>query len=498
MKQTPGSRFTKAWFLGATVVSLILLVVFLVSIVIRRFNGDEGIIGEWAYWLAKNGEARSMLYYSYFGEKALSLPIYHKFYTILLSGMIEVFGFQLFFLRIPSLLAFGGIILLSSIYLRDKKVELFPWYIILGFFLSQSLVFNFAFVARPELLMAFLALAVFISLRKFSITKDWRWALSAGIISGLSFYTHLNGLAIIAAAGLFLLFHFQWKAIFAFGLSAFALASLFVVDIPGTYMGLLNELSQAPDVKNSSFSLGRVLMKIVYEHERFFHNAGLAVFSLATFLSLAFTWKQQYKQNSDLLIFTILLVFSLSLITHGKTPKYMLIYIPFMGLIILHAIHFLLSAQSKIKLLVLSLFLVAGAGISIGNYLKDYPYFVAVEARNQAMGAQMVKGATVLAHNGFVFGQMEQFEIRSPIVFFFTNEGFTKNEYDDSFEYLNFARKENYDYVAIDLLLERKEIREIFDDERFRAGDSLAGYKLFYKDADFMVFKRLKTGNSGL
>ncbi|MBU2466425.1 MAG: hypothetical protein KJ615_08775, partial [Bacteroidetes bacterium] len=92
MKQTPGSRFTKAWFLGATVVSLILLVVFLVSIVIRRFNGDEGIIGEWAYWLAKNGEARSMLYYSYFGEKALSLPIYHKFYTILLSGMIEVFG----------------------------------------------------------------------------------------------------------------------------------------------------------------------------------------------------------------------------------------------------------------------------------------------------------------------------------------------------------------------------------------------------------------------
>ncbi len=491
MEQELFDRFKRRWFLSATIVSIVILIVFLISLFIRRINSDEGIIGEWAYWLAKNGEARSMLYYSYFGEKANTLPIYHKFYTILLAGMIKVFGFHLFYLRTISLLAFAGLILLVNHYLKAKKIELFSWYILMGFYLSQSLMFNYAFLARPELLMAFFSLATFLSLRQFSITKNWKWALLGGAISGLSFYSHLNGIAIIAAAGLFLLFHFHWKALFSFGLSAFALASLFVVDIPGTYLGLLNELSQAPDVKESSFSIGRIVMKVVTEHERFFHNAGLAVFSSATLLSLGFTWKQQQKHNSDLLIFTALLILCLSLLTHGKTAKYLLFYMPFMGLIILQAIHYLFLSQSIKKLLVLSLFLIAGSGISLGNYIKEYPYFVSVEERNQAMGALMEKKSVVMAHDGFVFGQLELFEIRSPIIFFFTHEGFGENKVDDSFEYLNFAQKEGYDYVAIDMLLERNDIRKIFGDKGFNEGDSLAGFNLCHKDADFLIFKRM-------
>lgn len=491
MKSTNFPHFQRRWKIGATAISLLLLLVFLVSLFMRRFNGDEGIIGEWAYWLANIGEARSMLYYSYFGEKALSLPIYHKFYTILLAGIIKLFGFEPFFLRLISLLAFVGVIWLSKIYLKQTQLISFSLPILIGIYLAQSLWFNFAFVARPELMMAFFALSVFVLLKQFADTKHWKWALYAGLISGLSFYTHLNGLAIIAAGGLFLLFRFQWKAVLAYGLSAFAVASLFVIDIPGSYLGLLHELAQAPDVENSSFSVQRLLVKVLSEHERFFHNAGLAVLSMTTLLSLILTWKHQKKQNTDLLIYTGLLVLSLSLLTHGKTPKYLLFYIPFMVLIILQAIDYLFSVQNKTKIFVISIFLLAGAGISLGDYIKDYPYFVDVQSRNQVMASQMEKGSTVLAHNGFVFGQIENFEIRSPIIFFFTKNGFSKNELEDRIEYLTFANENGYDYVAIDNLLERKEIREFIRAEQLNTGDTLSGFLLTYKSPDFLIFKRL-------
>lgn len=491
MKTIEFPHFQRRWKVGATAVSLLLLLVFVVSLFVRRFNGDEGIIGEWAYWLANIGEARSMLYYSYFGEKAFSLPIYHKFYTFLLAGVIKLFGFSPFYLRLISLLSFAGVVWLSKVYLKQNQITAFTLPLLIGIYLAQSLWFNFAFLARPELMMAFLALTVFVLLKQFSTTRHWKWAFFAGLVSGLSFYTHLNGLAIIAAGGLFLLFRFQWKAVISYGLSAFLVASLFVLDIPGTYLGLLHELSQAPDVENTSFSPARLLMKVLTEHERFFHNAGLAVFSLTVLLSLVFTWKRQKIQNADLLLFTVLLVFSLSILTHGKTHKYLLYYMPFMVLMTLNALQFLFSTQAKTKILVISVFLLAGAGISMVDYLKEYPYFVDVKPRNQAMADQMEKGKTVLAHDGFVFGQVENFEVRSPIIFFFTHKDFTENNQEDRLEYLTFAYEKGYEYVAIDMILERKEIREFIDYQHLIVSDTLAGFVLEYKDADYLVFKRI-------
>ena len=166
MKSPDFPLFQRRWIIGATAVSGLLLLVFLVSLFVRRFNGDEGIIGEWAYWLANVGEARSMLYYSYFGEKALSLPIYHKFYTLLLAGVIKLFGFSPFYLRLLSLLSFVGVLWLSNLYLKKNQITTISLPVLIGIYLAQSLWFNFAFLARPELIMAFLALAVFVLLKQ--------------------------------------------------------------------------------------------------------------------------------------------------------------------------------------------------------------------------------------------------------------------------------------------------------------------------------------------
>ena len=103
----------------------------------------------------------------------------------------------------------------------------------------------------------------------------------------------------------------------------------------------------------------------------------------------------------------------------------------------------------------------------------------------------MEGGKTVLAHDGFVFGQVENFEVRSPIIFFFTHKGFTENNLEDRLEYLTFAYDEGYDYVAIDMILERKEIREFIHYKSLTVSDTLAGFVLEYKNADYLVFKRL-------
>ena len=141
-----------------------LLSLFVLSLFFRRFNGDEGIIGEWAFWLAKNGKAASLLYSDYLGAKAQNITIFHKLYTYILSIIIRVFGFYLFPMRLLSLFAFGGLIYLIQLYLKDKKLNFKPLWFIILLFLIHPLAFNYAFVARPEMLMALLSFAIFLKL----------------------------------------------------------------------------------------------------------------------------------------------------------------------------------------------------------------------------------------------------------------------------------------------------------------------------------------------
>lgn len=108
----------------------------------------------------------------------------------------------------------------------------------------------------------------------------------------------------------------------------------------------------------------------------------------------------------------------MSLFTHGKTAKYLLFYMPFMGLMVLQALHYLFSERKIKQILVLSVLLLASSLVASFDYLKDHAYFVSVSERNAAMSQHLNVGSTVLAHDAFVFGQIERFEIRSPIIFF--------------------------------------------------------------------------------
>jgi hypothetical protein len=472
-----------------------LLSLFVLSLFFRRFNGDEGIIGEWAFWLAKNGKAASLLYSDYLGAKAQNITIFHKLYTYILSIIIRVFGFHLFPMRLLSLFAFGGLIYLIQLYLKDKKLNFKPLWFIILLFLIHPLAFNYAFVARPEMLMALLSFAVFLKLYKYVSTRNWKYAAYAGSLAGLSFFTHLNGIAIIAAGGIFLLFYFNWKAVLSYGFSALLLAQLFFLDIPGGYSGFLNDLLVSPDVSKNQFTMIGFLIKILKEHERFFHNAEMAVFSGLFLLVAGFTIKKLWKENRSVLLFFSILVLSLSALTHGKTNKYLLYYLPFMVLIIIHSVNYIVEFRQKKLLIVIVFFGFISAGLSVFSYLSEREYFLNVPNRNQAMASHIPKGKTLLAYDGFVFGQIENYQLRSPIIFFFTHPDFDKNAPDARLEYLAFAKEKNYDYVGIDMLLERDEVRKFIGYEGLNENDTLGDYVLEVKNPDFLIFHISKIGS---
>ncbi len=475
-------RFGKYLFIS-------LLSLFALSLFFRRFNGDEGIIGEWAFWLAKNGNAASLLYSDYLGEKAQNITIFHKLYTYILSFIIRIFGFQLFPMRMLSLIAFGGLIYLIHRYMKEAKINFKPLWFIILLFLIHPLAFNYAFVARPEMLMALLSFAVFFYLEKFISSRKWKYTAIAGSLAGLSFYTHLNGIAIIAAGGLFLLFHFNWKAILAYGIAALLFAQLFIIDIPGAYAGFLNDLLNSPDVSRNQFTFIDFIIKIGKEHERFFHNAEISVFSGLFLLAAGSTIKNHWKENRSILLFFSLLVLSLSAFTHGKTNKYLLYYLPFMVLIIINSANYIIELRHKPMLFGLIFLGSISAGLSAYSYLSEYDYFVNVPKRNEDIAALIPKGKTLMAHDGFVFGQIENYHLRSPIIFFFTHPDFDQEAPDARLAYFAFAKEKNYDFVAIDMLLERKEIRQFIGFDELNESDTLGDFILLVKNPNYLIFR---------
>ncbi len=468
------------------------VLLFVLSLFWRRFNNDEGIIGEWAYWFALKGHAASLLYTDYMGVTANNIHIYHKIYTWILAAIIKVFGFHLFPMRMVSLIAFLALIILTTKYLNKNNSLFKPLWIVGLLYLIHPLVFNFAFVARPELIMTLLCFGVFYSLDKYLIVKHQKWAAFAGFLAGLSFSTHLNGIAIMAAGGLFLLFYMEWKAVFVYGFVAFAFAQLFFLDIPSGYSGFLQELSHSPDVSQNSFSLISMLLNVSDEHQRFFHNLELSLFSLMFVLSIVFTLKAQWLENKSVMLFLALIVLSLSALTHGKTNKYLLYYLPFMILILINAINHLYK-QQKMKALCVLIVMGTLSGIAtVHSYLSEYQYFIQVEQRNIQLAKQIEKGSTVLVHDGFVFGGLDHYKLRSPIIFFFTHPKFNEKSAEATKEYFQFAAMYHYDYVAIDMLLERDEIRRFIRSEKLNIGDHISAYELIYKDNDFLVFKNIE------
>ena len=79
---------------------------FIYSLFIRNVDIDDAWLGEHAYWLAKEGHARSELMRGWFLQE-VRLLIHHKLMTLLGMVFIKFFGFSVYTLKSVSLLYFA-------------------------------------------------------------------------------------------------------------------------------------------------------------------------------------------------------------------------------------------------------------------------------------------------------------------------------------------------------------------------------------------------------
>ena len=181
---------------------------------------DDAWIGEYAYWLEKDGYAHSELMRGV-NLQETKFVVHHKLFSLHGALFIKLFGFSVYTLKSVTLLYFVFFIVCFILYTRkwkrlfNKNDLLFSLILIFSF----PYIFKFSFIYRPEIMMMTYGFVGFILLEKYlqaGERKFWPLFLS-GMLFGLTIATHLNGLILVASAFILILWNKRYTAIFGFG-----------------------------------------------------------------------------------------------------------------------------------------------------------------------------------------------------------------------------------------------------------------------------------------
>ncbi|MFA6949361.1 MAG: hypothetical protein WCQ70_01630 [Lentimicrobiaceae bacterium] len=309
---------------------------YIFSLFGREVDIDDAWLGEHAYFMAKDGHVHSELMRGWDFQEDRVL-IHHKLMTLLGVVFINTLGFSVYSLKAVSLVFF--ILFLAAFYyimVRWKKALNHRQFIIASFLIfTFHYTFKFSFLFRPEIIIMFL---VFISWYLLEITINskrttWHVTLITGILGGLCVVAHLNGVAVVLAGGILLLWNRKWNHIIPYSLGVIIGLSLYFYDFNSEYGFLFwkNQLFQSVLGNDSSTSniMAYMANNLLKEHMRFFHNPSIIGFSLLFFTLLTGGFKYLKINHRIMLQYTFLLWLFVALVFTQKSRQYILIYFPF-------------------------------------------------------------------------------------------------------------------------------------------------------------------------
>lgn len=314
----------------------IIIVLFAYSLWQRVPDIDDAWIGEHAYWLSEKGYVKSELMHGITNQQERHI-VHHKLFTLNGLAFIKMFGFSLYTLKSVSLL---WLVIFMGIFYRYASKKAGNNIALLGIFLLMvnSLIFQYSFVYRPEIMVMTLGFCSFICLEKYLDQGKMYLLILSGLFAGLAASAHLNGLIFIGA-GCFVLLS-KKKAFSALLLAVFSIPGLaiYFYDFTSKYdlAYWFYQMNDSPALNKSSAipSSLAYLLKILREHLRFFHSPKEIIFSILFIFSIIASFKK-LKSKTILLHYVFSLIILLSLISVHSTSKYLLLYIPYMILIIL-------------------------------------------------------------------------------------------------------------------------------------------------------------------
>lgn len=232
---------------------------------------------------------------------------------------------------------FIGFLILFLGYVKRKLGEEAGWLALL-LVTTNAFIFQYSFVYRPEIMVMTLGFASYIFLEKhFNNSGGWQYAAFSGALAGLAATAHLNGLIFIAAGSVVLLMRWKLKALIVFSVFSVLFLGIYFYDFTAEYnfSFWLYQINDSPALHKSQILPSSLLFiaKLFNEHLRFFHSPKEISLTLLLIFLLIINFRTIKKESLLLHYFAALVVF-LSLLAVHTTPKYLLLYMPFIVLII--------------------------------------------------------------------------------------------------------------------------------------------------------------------
>lgn len=436
---------------------LIGLIVLITAYYIYGFAGkfihmDEAIIGEHAYWFAKLGYVKSQLFVGMGQGYEYQQLFYHKLFVWVGALVTRVFGFSLINLRMVSLVSFLVFVVILFRYIKSRissnyKGVFFSTLLIL---LVNAFIFEFSFLYRPEVMLMTIGFSSFVLLNNYIEKDRYLMIVAAGALAGLAAVVHLNGLVFPTTGFLFLLLSKRYVSSLVFGGIGALFMCLYFMDVahPEKFMNMVKQFSTDPTLHSYASDPFGILWRFLKEHERFFHSPKEISMTILVLFSIFLLRKDMEGPTKRILLYLVILVCAMALLTHGKTSKYGIVYLPYFGILCGMAIHRALRYHNARYSLILWL---------AGAYLVIQLFFTSqLISRKETASAQhnilmnkIPNGSKVVGPDSFMFTALGKYNYYGFWGFIFKYEDHLKIDI-SPMEFNSFLVENKFEYVVLD------------------------------------------------
>ena len=463
----------------------------LVSTYHRAIHTDDAWIGEFVYWANRDGYVHSELFRGLLHSEVYQ-EVYHKLFVWHSVLAVKLFGWSIYVLKSISLVYLVGVLALSWRYLKhlplaNRQVATGLYFALL---LLNTLVAEYSFLFRPELMLMFLGFCSWLLLRRALLSGSVAAAAGAGVMAGLAGLTHLNGLIFIVAGGLLLLWRRRWVGAVVFGVLAAAVVACYGIDMVQHHSWALfkEQMFMHPAINNGNHGIGGRILYLLKEHQRFFHSPKEIVLTLLLLLAAYVLYRQRphTPEFRNLVIYTVLLVLSLDLIVQGKTSKYLLLYMPYLLLLIVVAYDQLaLLPAPRLHLLgrgLLGLYFVVNV-IYTGVVFMEHQGDPQAQNRQLAQRLKPYWGKRIIAPLNFIFPAIEHFQIQGATYYFM--EADEIRQQGQTFDLFATAASQHIPLIILD----SEAFRELQMSAPTAVGQSFGAYHFAFQDSDHYVYE---------
>ena len=479
----------------------VLILLFIYSLWGRIPDSDDAWIGEYTYWFAKDGYTHSELMRGVTHQEDL-LVVHHKLFSFNGVFVIKTFGFSLYGLKAVGLFYFLVFLLLFYLYARkwkkifDRNDCLFALVILFSF----PWIFRFAFIYRPETMMMALGFAGFILLQKYLDDKNsaaWQLLLS-GMFFGWAMAAHLNGLILVTAGGVLLLWNKKYFSLLTYGFGVLLAFSVYFYDLTSIQaLELWKEQffhSPSLDGINTNVLLLKPFYNLMNEHMRYFHNPKIIVFSVFMLITLITGFKYLYRHHTNLTRFALLVAIITGMLAMHKTRRYMLLDFPYLVMLITltfkalkekKIIRFRLNRPKLVKsilLFSLAVFLLVSTFYNILLSVQKFsPEQNRTLAEKYARGNE--KNMKIVAPMTFIFNEIEHFDqIQADVCY-------VELQKSDSTVYGEGFLEKAYEFDR-DLLMISPFFQQKLGINTYQIGDNFKHYRVIDKNEKMIILKR--------